>query len=284
MKVLVFGQSGQVARELQRRAPRGVDLHCLDRASADLSKPQDCARIIRETTAELVVNAAAWTAVDAAETHAAEAMVINAHAPAAMALAAAERGLPFVHLSTDYVFDGAGESPFLPEGPTAPSGVYGQTKRAGEVAVMQAGGRFIILRTSWVISAHGSNFVKTMRRLGAKRDVLGVVADQIGGPTPAAAIADTVFTLVQALRQGATGGLYHFAGAPDASWADLARAVMAGSGLSCQIREILTAEYPTPARRPLNSRLDCSSLQADFGIMRPDWRQGLAEILSELAD
>jgi dTDP-4-dehydrorhamnose reductase len=283
VKLLVFGKSGQVARELQRRVPAGTELICVDRASADLSKPQDCARIIHETKAELVVNAAAWTAVDAAETHAAEAMVINADAPAAMARAAADRGLPFVHLSTDYVFDGAGDAPFLPESPTAPLGVYGQTKRAGEVAVMQAGGRFAILRTSWVISAHGSNFVKTMRRLGAERDALSVVADQIGGPTPAAAIADAVFTVAQALREGAAGGVYHFAGAPDASWADLARAVMAGSGLPCQIHEISTAEYPTPARRPLNSRLDCSSLQADFGIPRPDWRQGLAQILSELA-
>lgn len=283
MKVLVFGQSGQVARELQRRVPSGIDLTCLDRKAADLSDPAACARIIRDTPAEVIVNAAAWTAVDAAETHAAEAMVINADAPGAMARAAADRGLPFVHLSTDYVFDGAGTAPFQPNNPTAPLGVYGQTKRAGEVAIVQAGGAFVILRTSWVISAHGSNFVKTMRRLGATQKALNVVADQIGGPTPAAAIADAVFGVAQAMQGRAQGGIYHFAGAPDASWADLARAVMASAGLACQVRDIATADYPTPARRPLNSRLDCSSLDRDFGIARPDWRQGLADILSELA-
>lgn len=282
MRVLVFGQSGQVARELARRAPAGVSLQILDRTAADLTDPDACAAAISKAEVDAVINAAAWTAVDKAETEAAAATVVNGDAPAAMARAAAARGLPFLHISSDYVFDGAGEQPFTVDHPTAPLGAYGSSKLAGEVGVRAAGGQHLILRTSWVVSAHGQNFVKTMRRLGAERASLNVVADQIGGPTPAADIADCLFTLARHLCDGTSGGTYHFAGSPDTSWADFARAIMARSGLGCAVTDILTLAYPTAARRPLNSRLDCAAVLRDFGVARPDWRVGLNEIITEL--
>lgn len=279
MKALVFGQTGQVARELARVLP---DARFLVRDDADLMDPSACASAIVASDADVVINAAAWTAVDKAETEEAAATVVNGDAPGAMARTAAARGIPFLHLSTDYVFDGAGDRPFAPDHPTAPLGAYGRSKLAGEVAVRAAGGRHMILRTSWVVSAHGANFVKTMLRLGRERDVLRVVADQIGGPTPAAAIAQALVTAAGALRDGATGGTHHFSGAPDTSWADFARAIMAEARLPCRIEDIPTSEYPTPAQRPRNSRLDCTGLEAAFGIKRPDWRVGLTEIVKEL--
>ena len=281
MKVLVFGRSGQVARELARRLPLGVTAQFLERAEADLADPAACAAAIRASGAEAVINAAAWTAVDRAEAEEAAAMVVNGAAPAAMARQCAALGVPFLHVSTDYVFDGAGTQAFAPGDATGPLGAYGRTKLKGEQGVMAAGGQWLILRTSWVVSAHGSNFVKTMRRLGAERPSLNVVADQIGGPTPAAALAEALYVCASAMLAGAQGGLHHFAGAPDTSWADFARAIMAGAGLDCVVNDIATAAYPTPARRPLNSRLDCSSL-GQFGLTRPDWRLGLSEILNDL--
>jgi dTDP-4-dehydrorhamnose reductase len=230
-----------------------------------------------------VLNAAAWTAVDRAEAEEDAARVVNAEAPAAMARAAAERGLPFVHISTDYVFPGAGEAPHRPEDPTGPLGAYGRTKLLGEDGVRAAGGRHAILRTSWVFSAHGANFVKTMLRLGRERAELSVVADQVGGPTPAAAIADACVTVARALAEGAEGGTFHLSGAPDTSWAGFAEAIMAQAGLPARVNPIPSAAYPTPARRPANSRLDCSSLEAAFGVARPDWRTGLREVLREIA-
>jgi dTDP-4-dehydrorhamnose reductase len=279
MRLLVFGKTGQVARELQRIAPDAV---YLGRDEADLTDPAACAAAVLASDADAIINAAAWTAVDKAEVEEAAATLVNGEAPAAMARAAAARGVPFLHLSTDYVFDGAGNQPFAPDHPTAPLGAYGRSKLKGEIGVRASGGPHLILRTSWVVSAHGSNFVKTMLRLGAERDSLRVVADQIGGPTPASDIAEALIVAAKAMRLGAAGGTHHFSGNPDTSWADFARAIMAEAGLSCRIEDITTAEYPTPARRPLNSRLDCRAFTGDFGIPRPEWRQGLATIVKEL--
>ena len=278
MRVLVFGQAGQVARELQRLLP---DATYLGRDRADLSDPAACAAAIAGGTWDAVINAAAWTAVDKAEAEEAAATVVNGAAPGAMARACAARDIPFLHVSTDYVFDGSGDRAFAVDGPTAPLGAYGRSKLAGEREVQAAGGRWLILRTSWVFSAHGSNFVKTMLRLGAERESLNVVADQIGGPTPAADIAAALVTMARAMAAGQAGGIQHFSGAPDVSWADFARAIMAGAGLSCRIEDIPSSAYPTPARRPLNSRLDCSALRA-FGLSRPDWRVGLSDVLKEI--
>lgn len=283
MNILMFGATGQVATEVLRRAPAGVTVQAMGRDVVDLSNAAACAELVFGTEADVVLNAAAWTAVDRAEAEEAAALAVNGVAPTAMARAAARRGLPFLHISTDYVFDGAGERAFRPTDATAPLGAYGRTKLAGEHGVRAAGGRHAILRTSWVFSAHGSNFLKTMLRLGAARDSLNVVADQVGGPTPAAAIADALFAMAGALVQGHKGGTYHFAGAPDVSWAEFARAIMYQAGLDCEVNDIPSAQYPTPALRPLNSRLDCTATEQDFGIARPDWRAGLGDIIRGLA-
>lgn len=281
MRFLVFGQSGQVAQELARRLPQGVSAHFLGRDQADLRDRAACAQAIGGWDA--VINAAAYTAVDKAETDEATALSINAAAPAVMAARCAALDIPFLHISTDYVFNGAGTLPFAPDHPTGPRNAYGRTKLAGEEGVRAAQGRHLILRTSWVISAHGANFVKTMLRLGASRDSLNVVADQIGGPTPAGDIAEALIAAAQAMVQGAKGGTHHFSGAPDVSWADLARTVMREGGLTCKVNDIPTSAYPTPAVRPRNSRLDCSGFEAEFGIQRPDWQLGLRSILRELS-
>ncbi|MCC5982999.1 MAG: dTDP-4-dehydrorhamnose reductase [Rhodobacteraceae bacterium] len=277
--ILVFGRTGQVARELARLDPGAL---CLSRATADLSAPDTCAAAIRSHAPTAVINAAGWTAVDRAEAEEAQARVINADAPAAMARACAALGIPLVHLSTDYVFDGRGSVPFAPDHPPAPLNAYGRSKLAGEAGVRAAGGVHAILRTAWVFSAHGTNFVRTMLRLGAERERLRVVADQVGGPTPARALAAAcLHTIAQLQADPAKTGTYHFCGAPEISWAEFARAIMAQAGLPCRIEDIATADYPTEARRPQNSRLDCSGLRA-LGLAQPDWRAGLRETITEL--
>ncbi len=282
--LLVFGQTGQVARELARRAPEAV---YLARHQANLSDPDACAAAIARFRPAAVINASAYTAVDRAEEEEALATVINGDAPAAMARACAARGVPFVHISTDYVFDGSGTAPWRPDAPTGPLSAYGRSKLAGEDGIRAAGGVHAILRASWVVSAHGRNFLTTMLRLGAERDALTIVADQIGGPTVAGDVAAVCHTLARRLSDAAqtgqsAGGIYHFAGAPDVSWADFAREIFAQSGLPCRVEDIASADYPTPAERPKNSRLDCSRLEAEFGITRPDWRVGLRGVLQEL--
>ena len=278
MSVLVFGKTGQVAREL---AARG-DVICLGREDADLSDPDACAAVIAATDATAVINAAAYTAVDRAEDEEALATSINGHAPAAMARAAVARGLPFVQISTDYVFDGSGDAPWHPDDAVAPLGAYGRSKLVGEQGVRAAGGTCAILRTSWVFSAHGANFVKTMLRLSEDRDRLTIVADQIGGPTWAGDIADSCLSMARAMQQGQSGGTYHLSGGPDVSWADFAREVFTRSGRKVDVVDIPSAEYPTPAKRPANSRLDCTSLSRDFDLARPDWRVGLQSVLKDL--
>ncbi|MFO7771233.1 MAG: sugar nucleotide-binding protein, partial [Roseovarius gahaiensis] len=190
---------------------------------------------------------------------------------------------PFVHISTDYVFDGGGTDPHSISDPVAPQNAYGRSKLAGEQAIAQAGGTFAILRTSWVFSAHGANFVKTMLRLSESRDALNIVDDQIGGPTAAADIAAACLTIADQLQANrATAGIYHFSGAPDASWKEFAEAIFDLAGREVAVSGIATADYPTPAARPLNSRLDCSETETVFGITRPDWRAGLEAVLTDL--
>lgn len=277
--ILVFGKTGQVASELAGFE----DVLCLGRDQADLSDPDACAAAIRAHAPSGVINAAAYTAVDKAEVEEPLATVVNGDAPGAMALICAELGIPFVTISTDYVFEGSGTTAWKPEDVPGPLGAYGRSKLAGEQAVQQAGGAFAILRTSWVVSAHGNNFVKTMLRLGETRDALTVVADQIGGPTGAREIAAACMTMIKALMSAPhKSGIYHFAGAPDTSWADFARAIFDQAGMKCTVVDIPSSAYPTPAARPLNSRLDCESITSAFGLERPDWRISLTEILSDL--
>ena len=259
MKLLVFGRTGQVARELQLRAEPDVQVIALGRDAVDLNDSDACAAAIRTHDADAVINAAAYTAVDRAEAEVALADRINGAAPGAMARAAAERKTPFLHISTDYVFAGDGTAPWTTNAPTGPLGVYGRSKLAGEKGVRGAGCVHAILRTSWVFSAHGGNFVKTMLRLGAERPALNIVKDQIGGPTAAADIADALLVMARALvSDPRKSGTYHFAGAPNIGWDGFAREIFAQAGLAVKVNGIGTEDYPTQAPRPLNSRLDCA--------------------------
>lgn len=279
MTILVFGKTGQVARELRALAP----VSALGREDVDLAVLGACAAAIERAAPTVVINAAAYTAVDRAEDEQELAAQINGVAPAEMAKACAAKDIPFVHLSTDYVFDGSGDASWRPDDNTEPVSAYGRSKLMGEKGVTSAGGRYVILRTSWVFSTHGQNFVKTMLRLGGERNQLNVVADQIGGPTPARAIANACLKIADQLAHDLNkAGTYQFAGAPDTSWADFAREIFTQAGLDCDVANIGSADYPTPARRPANSRLDCTVTESTFRIARPDWRAELATVLQEL--
>lgn len=278
--LLVLGKSGQLAQALMRRVP---DATFWGRAEADLSRPEAVIARVRAMRPGAIINASAYTAVDRAESDPEAAAMLNAIAPEMLARAAADLDIPFLHVSTDYVFDGSGDQPRAEDAATAPLGVYGRTKLDGEERIAAAGGRWAVLRTSWVFSPDGANFVKTMLRLGTERDRISVVADQIGGPTAAGRIAAALLTMSgQMQADPEKGGLYHFAGAPDTNWADFARAILARAGLSCAVEDIPASDYPTPARRPANSRLDCSRIARDFGIDRPDWRDDLDRVLRHL--
>ena len=279
--ILVFGKTGQLARELA--AHEGVI--CLGRDQADLSDPAACAAAIRAHKPQAVINAAAYTAVDKAEEEEALATQINGVAPGAMAEACADLRIPFVTVSTDYVFDGTGSAPWQANDATAPINAYGRSKLAGEEATRTAGGTHAILRCSWVVSAHGNNFVKTMLRLGAAREALTIIADQIGAPTPARDLARACLKMAQQLQQDpGKSGTYHLQGTPEVSWAGFAREIFAQAEVACAVTDIPTTDYPTPAARPLNSRLDCTALETVFGISQPDWRQGLKDILKDLGE
>jgi len=277
--ILVFGKTGQLATALGKDA--GVQ--CMGREGADLRDPEACAALIARTDARAIINAAAYTDVDGAETETELAHLINAESPAAMARAAAGRGLPFVHISTDYVFDGSGQTPWRESDTPAPATVYGQSKLAGEDAIRAAGGPYAILRTAWVVSATGKNFLRTMLRLSKNHDALRVVNDQRGGPTPAVDLARACLHVARRLTPE-TSGTYHYSGAPETTWADFAKAIFAQAGKSTEVTGIPSSDYPTPAPRPLNSVLDCRAIHAAFGLSQPDWNAGTAQILSALKE
>lgn len=279
MSLLVFGRSGQVGTALSKIAQ---DAYFLSRDQADLSDPTTCTTAIHTVRPSAVINAAAFTAVDRAEEEEALANIINGSAPGAMARACADLDIPFLHISTDYVFDGSGERPWRPEDNIAPLNAYGRSKAAGEAEVRAAGGRYAILRTSWVFSTIGKNFVTTMLRLGETHYALNIVDDQFGGPTPAMAIAETLLHMAGAMSAGQGGGTYHYAGTPVTSWKCFARETFAAAQRRVNVSGISTEDYPTPALRPLNSRLDCNALEADFGITPPDWRAALNDVVKEL--
>lgn len=280
MNVLVFGKTGQIACELAALDPKAK---CLGREDADLSDPEACAEAVRTHAPDAVINAAAYTSVDKAEWHERQVNLINGVAPGAIALACAELGIPFIHLSTDQVFDGKGDQPFTPHHAAGPLGVYGHSKLLGERAVAAAGGVYAILRSSWVFSVHGKNFLKSTLKLFDERDSLEVVEDQIGGPTPARAVAQACLSIAKQLTEAPEkSGVYHVSGAPDVSWKTFAEEIAAAANAEVSISGIPTSQYPTPAPRPLNSRLDCLSLEAMFGIMRPDWKRAVQETIEEL--
>jgi dTDP-4-dehydrorhamnose reductase len=277
--ILVFGHSGQVATELRLQ---GADL-CLNRAQANFEVYGALAAAIGAHKPSAVINAVAYTAVDLAEEEPERAFQINAKAVEELAQACEIANIPLIHLSTDYVFDGSGDEPWQVSDPAAPINVYGRSKLAGENAVRSAKGIYAVLRTSGVVSAHGTNFLRTMLKLGAERDVLSVVCDQIGAPTAAHDIAAACLKIAGQLKVDPTkSGTYHYQSMPYASWAEVAREVFSRASFNCKVTDIYSNEYPTVARRPLNSRLDCSDTREQFKLEIPDWRNGVQEILSQL--
>jgi len=277
--ILVFGKTGQVATELQSHK----DVIAIGRDEANLSIPTTCAEALRRYKPRAVINAAAYTAVDKAESEENLATTINGEAPGAMASACADLDIPLVHISTDYVFDGTGTKPWSVTDTPNPQNAYGRSKLKGEQAIKASGCVHAILRTSWVVSAHGNNFVKTMRRLSETRDRITVVDDQIGGPTCARDIAQTCLSIAEHLIQNPNkSGIYHYSGQPDVSWCQFANAIFEQTDCKTIASPIPTTEYPTPASRPMNSRLDCEAIEDTFGIARPFWRDGLEEILRDL--
>ena len=277
--ILVFGKTGQVAKELQFHK----DVIAIGRGQADLSKPSACAEAISRYKPRAVINAAAYTAVDKAESEEGLANTINGDAPGVMAATCAELDIPLVHISTDYVFFGMGSKPWQIVDHPNPKNAYGRSKLKGEQAILASGCVHAILRTSWVVSAHGNNFVKTMLRLSETRDRIPVVDDQIGGPTCARDIAQTCLSITEQLIQDQSkSGIYHYSGQPNVSWCQFANAIFEQMDSKTIASPIPTTEYPTPANRTLNSRLNCKATQDTFGIDRPFWQYGLVEILRVL--
>jgi len=287
MRIMVFGATGQVATELRRRDGDGVSVRALARDAANLEDPAACAAIVASCDADAVINAAAWTNVDGAEAEEARATVVNAASPGAMAQACAARGLPFLHISTDFVFDGEGDAPLGEDAPTAPLSAYGRSKLAGEAAVRAADPQAVILRATRVFSAHGTNWVRSMLRAAETRPVLKVVDDQVSGPTAAADIADALLRVARArLRGEGASGVFHFAAVPAVTMLDFTREIFRQADWASQprIEPSKTADWPLPARRPLRPVLDCSRIRAVFGVSQPDWRLSLAPVLKELKE
>ncbi|CAB3776310.1 dTDP-4-dehydrorhamnose reductase [Paraburkholderia caffeinitolerans] len=289
--ILVTGKSGQVGFELRRSlAPLGRVIVC-DRTQCDLADPDGLRRVVRDARPDVIINAAAYTAVDKAESDEATAFAINGIAPGILAEEAKALGAMLVHYSTDYVFDGTKASPYVETDETNPRSVYGKSKLAGERAVMAAGANVLVLRTCWVAGVHGANFAKTMLRLARERDALRVVADQFGVPTTAALIADVTAHIVRRHRSTpVVTGIYHLAAAGETNWRDYAAEVLrCAEALGVELRvqpddvqAIASSEYPAPAPRPANSRLDTRKLRATFDVHLPDWRDGVRHLLESI--
>lgn len=290
MRVLLCGASGQLGSELRLQQPDAIELTALTSAQLDISNVAQVADVVRRLQPQVIINAAAYTAVDKAESEPGRAFAVNRDGIAYLAAAAIEAGAILLHVSTDYVFPGDASQPYREEDLTGPAGAYGASKLAGEQAMLESGVRGMILRTSWVFSAWGNNFVKTMLRLGCERDRLGVVADQQGCPTSAASIAAALWQLVAQYQQRGElpWGLYHYSGTPACSWHEFAMEIFSQAhalGMLTkmpEVRAIASSEYPTPAQRPAWSVLDCSKLQQACGIVQADWRDELGKVLRQL--
>ncbi|TZG27942.1 dTDP-4-dehydrorhamnose reductase [Sphingomonas montanisoli] len=289
-RILVTGGAGQVGIELARQGwPADVELLLPMREELDIGSAESVAAFFAAHELAAVINPAAYTAVDKAESESEAAFLANAVGPKLLAEASARAGIPIVHVSTDYVFDGTKDEPYVESDPVAPLGVYGASKLEGEQTIAAGNPRSVILRTAWVLSAHRGNFLKTMLRVGATNPKLRVVADQIGCPTSAHDIAEAlrIITLRLIEDERAPTGTYHFVNAGEASWHDLATEIFRLSarsgGAAPQVEAITTAEYPTPAKRPANSRLSTAKITADYGIHPRDWRAGVRDIIDELA-
>ena len=299
MKILLLGKNGQVGFELDRSLQPLGQVYALDRHSnadglcGDVANFDAMTHAFDQIRPDIVVNGAAYTAVDKAETDTVQAQLINHLAVKHLAELAKQHQALLIHYSTDYVFDGTGETAWTEEDSTGPINVYGQTKRQGELALEQSGANFINLRTSWVYGTHGNNFIKTMLKLGASRETLGIIADQIGSPTGASLIADITAQIIRQYQLNPTSiemGHYHLAARGECSWYDYAKFIFdvareMGADLKVkQVNAIGTADYPTPAKRPHNSRLNTSKLQRNFSLHLPHWQQGVRQVLGELID
>jgi dTDP-4-dehydrorhamnose reductase len=287
LRILISGQHGQASQALQQHLQSMGELIVLGRDQLDLSQPESIRPVVRDIKPNLIINAAAHTAVDQAESEPDLAFAINATSPGVFAEEAAALGVPLIHYSTDYVFDGSKAGAWVEADTPHPLGVYGNSKLAGERAIAAAGGQHLILRTSWVYSLTGRNFLLTMQRLLQEREKLSIVADQIGAPTWAGTIAASTGALIERWRDGAPGawGVYHLTASGETSWFGFAEAIgqqLINSGKPCAALEpIASSAYPTPAARPLNSRLDCSLLQRQWGVSQPDWHDALLECLAQ---
>ncbi|HVY27449.1 MAG TPA: dTDP-4-dehydrorhamnose reductase [Polyangiaceae bacterium] len=288
MRLLIFGGGGQLGRELSREATRtGLVSTSFEHGQVSITDAALVSETIATSDTDFVVNAAAYTAVDRAESESDRAFEVNRDGPRHLARACAQRGIPLLHVSTDYVFDGSKASAYVEDDPIQPLGVYGASKAAGEAAVRDALREHFILRTSWVFSAFGNNFVKTMLRLARERDELRVVADQHGRPTATRDLALAILEVVRQYRSGGRQfGTFHFANAGGTTWYEFANAIVQQqaplTGRAPRVVPITTAEYPTPARRPANSELDTSRFERAFAHSPRHWRAGLAEVLDEL--
>lgn len=291
-RILVTGGGGQLARSIADAAAAdpGIEAHVAARAELDIADAAGVRAALAHHRPHVVINCAAYTAVDRAEDEPERALAVNAEAAGALARACAQGALPLVHVSTDYVFDGAKGEPYVETDATRPLGVYGRTKLEGERRVIAAGPRHVILRTAWVHSPHGANFVKTMLRLARERDCVNVVGDQRGTPTYAPHLADAILAIARRMHRAPEDfpwGVYHAAGTGETTWAGLARHVFECARVhalaDAQVRDIATSEYPTRAARPANSRLDCSALESALGLRLPHWREGVEACVAALA-
>ena len=282
MRVLLFGGNGQVGHAIRAHEPFADELIVSTRNDCDLADAESVRGLIRRVLPDVIVNAAAYTAVDKAESDRETCFALNATAPAAMAVEAAALGAKLLHYSTDYVFDGTKSAPYSEEDPTGPRNVYGASKLSGERGIAAAGGASLVLRTSWVYSNHGSNFLKTMLRLGAERPELRIVADQRGAPTSAEAIAEATVRIVKKASAGNwTSGVHHMTAAGETTWHGFAQAIFARTGgLSPVVLPIATADYPTPATRPANSVLSNEKFASNFGFRLPSWEAQLDSVMA----
>ena len=279
MKILLFGKTGQVAKELCNRP----NVTAIGRDKADFTEPQKIIEIVKSTDADIIINAVAYTSVDLAEEEFELANIINGTTVKELAKVSASRNIPFLHISTDYVFKGDGNLNWKTSDQTNPQNSYGKSKLIGESGILEAGGPHVILRASWVFSSHGNNFVKTMLRLASNNNELSIVKDQIGGPTCAKDIADALWKIASNFYAGnGITGIYHFSGKPNSSWANFASEIFSQTHQDIKIKQILTKDFLTKAKRPLNSRLDCSSLRIDYGIKQPEWKKSLTNVLANL--
>lgn len=283
MRVVVFGQSGQVAQELAREMPQGSSVEFFGRERLDVTKDGAVASLSDEQPADIVINAAAYTNVEGAETEGEAARKLNGYAPGEMAALAKAWGAPFVHISTDYVFPGNKVGAYRPEDEPGPINAYGRSKLEGERAAIRAGGKVLVLRTSWVFSSFGANFVKSMSRLSRERSVLQIVSDQRGGPTSARSIASACLEAAMLMRTSDfEPQIHHFSGVPDVSWAEFAETIFKFNGSQVKVESIPSIAYGGKVSRPLNSVLDCSKFEAVFGIPQCDWQADLRDVLQEI--